>query len=53
MEICISYKMQAFTPGGCYSPGEKYCPHLVTSCLNPHNKGYNWTLQGDLSRLVT
>jgi len=37
---------KAFTPGGCYSLDEKYCPQIVSSCLSNRNLGYNWTLKG-------
>ena len=42
------FDIQAFTPGGCYSLDEKYCPQIVSSCLSNRNLGYNWTLKGKL-----
>ena len=43
---------QAFTPGGCYWQRDKYCPHILSSCLSHTNMGYNWTLQGKHRKMI-
>ena len=48
----IFVSCQAFTPGGCYLQRDKYCPHILSSCLSHLNMGYNWTLQGKHRQMI-